>query len=67
MINYHLFKSKNYPDRAITVGEREDGTYFLPSASTKIKPEDNSFDSIEQIELTLGDKLTLIIPKKQVN
>jgi len=67
MIKYHLFKSKKYPSRALTVGERDDGTYFLPSASTQIKPEDNSFDSIEEIELTLEDELTLIIPKNQVN
>ncbi len=67
MIKYHLFKSKKFPDRALTVGERDDGTYFLPSASNTIKPEDNSFDSIEQIELTLEDELTLIIPKNQVN
>ncbi len=67
MIKYHLFKSEKYPERALTVGERDDGTYFLPAASTAIQPEDNSFDSIEQIELTLEDKLTLIIPKNQVN
>lgn len=66
-IKYHLFKSKKYPDRAITVGEREDGTYFIPTAIGHVDPESNSFDSIEQIELTLEDELTLIVPKNEMN
>jgi len=67
MFKYHTFISENYPEQSIVVGERDDGTYFIPAALDQIKPEDNVFDSIEQIELTLGDKLTLIIPKSQVN
>ncbi len=67
MHKFHLFKSKKYPDRAITIGEREDGTYFIPAASESINPEFNSFDSIEQIEIVLEDELTLIVSKKQVN
>lgn len=67
MIKYHLFKSKKHPQHALTVGERDDGTYFIPTAMGTIDPESNSFDSIEQLELTLEDELTLILPKNQVN
>lgn len=67
MYKYHLFRSKKYPDRAITIGERDDGTYFIPSASETINPEFNSFDSISQIEVVLEDELTLIIQKNKVN
>ena len=67
MFKYHLFKSKKYPTRAITIGERDDGTYFIPSAAGTVDPDDNKFDTIEQIELTLGDELSLIVPKTQVN
>lgn len=67
MFKYHLFLSKKYPERAITIGERDDGTYFIPSASESIDPQYNSFDSIEQIETVLDDTLTLIIHKKDVN
>ena len=66
-MKYHVFQSKKNPDNAITVGERRDGTYFLPAAIDKVPPEQNRFDSIEQIELVLNDKLTLIIPKKEIH
>ena len=67
MNKYHLFVSTKYPDRAITIGERPDGKYFIPSAIHSVPEDDNLFDSIEQIELTLDDSLTLIISKNQVN
>lgn len=67
MLKYHLFKSKKHEDRAITIGEREDGTYFIPAAIGHVDDELNSFDTIEQIELSLQDELTLIVPKSQVN
>lgn len=62
MMKYHLFKSKNYPDRGITVGERDDGTYFIPAASESVDPEANIFYSIEEIEKVLNDHLELIRP-----
>ena len=62
MIKYHLFKSKKYPGRAITIGEHEDGAYFIPS-----DPTNTRFDTIEQIEISLEDELSLILPKNQVN
>jgi len=62
MIKYHLFKSEKYPNRAITIGEHDDGAYFVSNDPTQTK-----FDSIEEIELALDDKLSLIINKEQVN
>lgn len=67
MIEYHLFLSKKHEGRAITIGERDDGTYFIPTAVGVVDDSMNSFDTIEQIELSLQDELTLIVPKRQVN
>lgn len=67
MIKYHLFKSKRFPDSALDVGERDDGTYFLPDAANVVAPEDNIFYSIEEIEQVLDDQLILIRPKSEVN
>jgi hypothetical protein len=67
MIKYHLFKSKKFPDRALTIGERDDGTYFIPAAAENVDPESNVFYSIEEIEQVLNDQLDLIRPKTEVN
>lgn len=64
-MKYHLFQSEKHSNSAITVGERRDGSYFLPAAIDKVPPEENRFDSIEQIELILNDSLTLIVPNKE--
>ena len=66
-MKYHLFKSKTHPDQAITIGERSDGTYFIPAAVEHVDPEDNIFYTIEEIELALHDKLELIRPKTELN
>lgn len=67
MIKYHLFKSEKISGRAITIGERDDGTYFIPAAAEVIDPEHNIFYSIEDIEKVLGDKLEMIRPKGEAN
>jgi len=66
-MKYHLFKSKKYPDRGITIGERNDGTYFLPAAAGTVDPDSNIFYSIEEIEQLLDDKLEMIRPKSELN
>jgi hypothetical protein len=65
MIKYHLFKSKKLQDHAITIGERDDGTYFIPAAADVIDPESNIFYSIEEIEKVFDDTLELIRPKNE--
>jgi len=66
-MKYHLFKSQKHPHRAITIGERDNGTYFIPSAVEALTDEENTFESIEEIEKALKDVLELIIPKTQIN
>ena len=67
MTQYHLFKSKKYPNRGITIGERDDGTYFIPAASQSVDPADNVFYTIEEVELVLDDQLEMIRPKHEMN
>ena len=59
-MNYFQYRSKTTPDKAITVGQREDSSLFLSNASF-LKDEENRFESIEQIEAFLGDELEMII------
>ena len=67
MIHYHKFLSENHPNTILTIGEKDDGTYFIPAAAEMVDPKDNVFQTIEQIEQVLEDKLTLIVPKTDVN
>lgn len=67
MIQYHLFRSKKFHNRGITIGERDDGTYFIPAASNDVDPEANVFYSIEEIERVLDDELEMIRPKTELN
>ncbi len=60
MVTYHLFRSKENPDKAITIGEYDTGFYFIPAAVGKVPDEENVFSSIEEIELLLNDKLEMI-------
>ena len=67
MDEYLLFKSKKHPDQAITIGIRDDGTYFIPAAVGVVVQEDNVFSCVEEIEQVLNDKLQLIIPNNAIN
>lgn len=62
-MKYHLFRSKSDPTKAITIGEYDDGFYFIPAAQQFLTSQENVFASIEEIELVLGDKLEMILPK----
>lgn len=62
-IKYHLFRSVNRPGHAITIGEYSSGAYFLPTALEYLPDDENTFASIEEIELFLNDKLEMIIPQ----
>ena len=63
-IKYHLFRSMNNHSRSITIGEYENGFYFIPAAEGQIPPEENVFSSVEEIEIILDDKLEMILPKE---
>lgn len=67
MNQYHLFKSKKNPGKAITIGEYENGLYFIPAAAEHLSEEENLFDSIEEIEKFLDDELVMIRSKKELN
>lgn len=60
---YHLYRSTIDTDRVITIGEREDGTFFIGRAEMFLDDAENSFASVEQIELYLDDELEMIRPK----
>ena len=47
----------------IEVGQQDDGTLFL-SQATFLKDEENHFETIEQIELLLGDKFEMVITRQ---
>lgn len=61
---YHLYRSSNNSERAITIGEREDGTFFLGRAGGILEDHENKFESIEEIELYLDDELEMLRPKE---
>jgi len=65
MHQFLMFLSTNYPNKIITIGVRDDNTYFLPAAGKMVPPEDNVFNTIDEIEQLLDDKLTLITPSKE--
>lgn len=64
-MKYHLFQSKQQPDQAITIGEYDNGTYFIPAAQGLIPDEENVFISIEDIEKILNDELVMLRPKEE--
>ena len=57
----HKFRSKNNPNLAIEIGEYDNGLYYIPEAVGTISPEGNTFTSISEIEIILGDELEMII------
>ncbi len=61
-IEYFLYRSKKYPDRAVTIGQRPDLTFFLPGAYF-MTPDENKFAKIEQIEEYIEDELEMIRKK----
>lgn len=65
MAKFHLFRSEKYPGRAIKIGERDDGTYYIPEV--EVEPEANIFYSIEEIEKVLDDSLELLRPTNELN
>lgn len=66
-MKYHLFRSKSDPTKAITIGEYDNGFYFIPAAQKFLTPQENVFASIEEIELVLDDQLEMIRPKGEQN
>ena len=47
----------------IEVGQQDDGTLFL-SQATFLRDEENHFETIEQIELLLGDNFEMVVVKQ---
>jgi len=62
-MNFFKYRSKKDPTKMIEVGQHDDGTLFLSSA-TFLKDEENHFETIEQIELLLGDEFEMVIIKQ---
>ena len=62
-MNFFNYRSKSDPTKMIEVGQYDDGTLFLSNA-TFLRDEENHFESIEQIELLLGDKFEMVVVKQ---
>ena len=60
-MEYFLYRSKNNPDRAVTVAQNDDLTFFLPTGAETLSRQENHFETIEAIEEFLGDELEMII------
>jgi len=56
------FKSTTHPDQSIEVREYDNGLYYIPAAIGHVPPEENIFNSIEEIEKVLNDTLVLLRP-----
>lgn len=58
---FHLFRSVNDPSKSITIGEYENGFYYIPAAGDSAE---NIFASIEEIEIAIDDKLEMIVKRE---
>lgn len=61
-MTYLLFRSKKFPERAITIAQDDNGLYSIP-----VDPTYRLFDNITEIENALDDELELIRSKKELN
>ena len=57
---YFLYRSKRYNGYTITIGQRDDLTFFIAGASF-LTPDENMFATIEQIEEYIDDELEMLV------